>query len=41
MSNFKLNLIIWAIGKCQTLMLWLQERRFKLIESQLDEIEKL
>lgn len=40
MNNLKLTLLIWAIGKCTDLMIWLQTKRFALVEAQLDEIEK-
>lgn len=40
MNNLKLTLVMWAIGKCQDLLLWLQSKRFALVEAQLDEIEK-
>jgi hypothetical protein len=40
MSNYKLSIIVWAIGKCQDLLIWLQSQRFRLVEEQLDKIEK-
>ena len=40
MNNLRLSLVMWAIGHCQNILLWLQSQRFALVEAQLDEIEK-
>ena len=40
MNNLKLSLVMWTIGKCQDLLLWLQSKRFALVEAQLDELEQ-
>jgi len=41
MTNLKLRIILKLISYCQGALLWLTERRFAIVERQLDEIEKL
>lgn len=41
MTDLKLRIILKLISYCQSALLWLTERRYAIVEQQLDEIEKL
>jgi len=40
MIKIKLTIILWLLARTQSVLIWLQNRRFSIVEAELTKLEK-